>query len=377
MSVPDKPFLTSTKPGQKPKVFLFAVGARDRASSRLRVWDHIDWLKEQGFDVQVDSQIADGITGAGMGTYVRAIMGLPRWLAKCFWADVLFIQESLVLWPIAFMKNIGRERRLVFDFSDPIDSVGSGFKAAIRRRLFSLMVGRADAVMVENRAYFGRLDGAAKQLAHFYGPVNASRYGAARLRSEAEGTASEERPLRFVWTGSPGTFAFVAPLLHEIDRLAATRSVTVSLIGAPDVDLDLQHAAMERHSWREETEFDLVAAADFGLFRLPPGNAGLLRGAGKLFIYLAAGVVPIASARGISADLMAESGLGIPVVDDTDWSGALQRASAMSVTERAEASRRSRAFAANDLSYEAYRKRLVSLLGQACKGDGTSCSPSS
>jgi glycosyltransferase involved in cell wall biosynthesis len=337
------------------RLFLFAVGGRDRASSRLRVWDHLAWLRGGYEEVIADSGMAAGVRGLTLGFFGRFALRYPLWLVRFFRADGILIQESLALWPAMLLKNLGKHRHVLFDFSDPVDRIGGGLQQRIRARLFDLMVRRADAVMVENKLYLDHVGGRARQILHFYGPVNASRYLASRERRAAAGAGDA---LRIGWTGSPGTFHLIAPLLPAIDTLGGERAVELLLIGVDSVPYIFSHAKLCLAAWTEDGEFDLVPSFDLGLFRLDDSENARWRGAGKLFIYMAAGVPLVASDTGIAGTLMQESGIGFPVSEDGAWLSVL-RAAADDAELRRRFAERSLHFARDNFSYELYRDQLA------------------
>jgi glycosyltransferase involved in cell wall biosynthesis len=342
-------------------IFLFAIGARDRASSRLRVWDHLAWFREGGETVLSDSLTGPVAEATRMGLIVRIATRLPRWVSWFFRSDAVVIQETLLLWPLLYLKNLGKRRRVVFDFSDPVDRHGRGLKGALRGFAFRRMVRLSDVTMVENRSYLDSLGGEAPHLAHFYGPVNASRYAAGRA---AVATATRSPgPLRIGWTGSPGTYRFIAPLMPVIDEVAREQPIEVMLIGVAAIDHVFRNATLSLVPWDEDSEFSLVPSFDLGLFRLELTPDALWRGAGKLFIYMAAGVPFVASDTGIAHRAMAESGFGFPVSADSDWEAVLRRA-AQDKEGRSRMSERSLAYAREHLSYEAYRRTLLACLGR-------------
>lgn len=337
------------------RLFLFSVGGPDRASSRLRVWDHVPWLRARFDEVVADSEMATGVRVVTLGVLVRLALLYPVWLFRFLRADGILIQESLLLWPAMLLKNLGKRRHVVFDFSDPVDRIGRGLRRRIRVRLFDLMVRRADAVMVENKLYLDLIRGRARQALHFYGPVDATRYREGRERLEAE---TDKDRLRIGWTGSPGTFPLIAPLLPAIDALGRERPVELFLIGMTSVPHSFSHARLRLADWTEDSEFDQVPSFDLGLFRLDGSENARWRGAGKLFIYMAAGVPFVATDAGIAATLMSETGVGFPVRDDADWLSVL-RAAADDAGTRARFSERSLHFARDNFSYELYRVQLT------------------
>lgn len=345
------------------KLFALAVGARDRASSRLRVWDHVDWLQAQGHMVRTDSLAALGVERADRHFYARIVRRFPGWLRDFLWCDAALIQEALLLWPLALLKNFGKRRQLIFDFSDPIDRAGKGRKRRMRQWMFDIMIRYADIVVVENKGYLDLLRARGVDTRHFYGPVDAARYGASRNNLPDTEAA---RPLRIGWTGSPGTFRFIRPLLPLIDEIARHRAIEVMLIGISSIDHRFAFATPRLVEWSEQVEFELLPTFDLGLFRLEDDEDALWRGAGKLFIYMAAGVPFIATNRGIGRTLMQDAQVGFAVDSEEDWLDVLHQA-AEGDAARAEMTNRSLAYALDHLSYEAYRNMLAAELGRKRK----------
>ena len=341
------------------KLFAFAIGARDRASSRWRVWDHVDWLHGQGHAVRIDSLSPRGLKRADLGFVARLIWRYPRWLYSFFWSDAVLVQESLVLWPAVLLKNLGKPRRLVFDFSDPIDRHGRGLMRRLRRMMFSIFVRRADAIVVENAAYLDLMDGHRHKSFHFYGPVDATgfREGVEQARIEA----SDQRPFRIGWTGSHGTYKFIEPLLPIIDEIARERDIEVVLVGIDSAKHECRSARVTTIKFDETADLRHAPTFDLGLFRLEDNEDALWRGAGKLFIYMAAGAPFAATDRGIASALMREADVGFQVGRESDWPSVLRRAIADDAA-RETMRQRGLSFAQNGISYERYRQELLAHL---------------
>ncbi len=344
------------------KIFAFAIGASDRASSRWRVWDHVEWLSAQGHEVRVDSLAAPGVKSADRAFLKRFLLRYPRWLRDFLWSDAVLIQEAIELWPAALFKNLGKRRQLVFDFSDPIDRGGTGLKRALRQWMFNLFVRRADAVVVENEAYIDLLTAHRDKCSHFYGPVDARSFREIGNRIRREGT--KNRPLRIGWTGSHGTIGFIAPLFPLIDELAREQPIEVVLVGIKSLDHTFEFASLTLVPFDHTADLRTVPSFDLGLFRLEDDEDALWRGAGKLFIYMAAGVPFIATDRGIASGLMRRAKVGFPVAREADWPEVLRQA-VNDVEARREMIDRSLDFAQDNISYDLYR---LALLGHLTAG---------
>lgn len=337
------------------KIFLLTVGDRSRASSRLRVWDHVDWLSSQGHRVIADYVMPPGVQRITWAVALRIITRWPIWIWQFLSADRILIQEVLLLAPVLVLKRLGKSRRLIFDFSDPVDTIGSGLRNRLQRLGFAAMTRGADHVQVENVAYQSDLRKCGLSVSQFYGPVNAARY-----RKSANNQCKLDRQndsLRIGWTGSPGTLTFIEPLFPILDDLARTYPIELMLIGVTRIDYRFSNLKVLPVRWTEDDEFKLVPSFDLGLFALGSDEKSKRRGAGKIFVYMASGVPFIASRIGIAIDVIRDSASGFSVPEPDEWRAVLERAFSGTAARREMAAKASH-FAQARMSYEAYRAML-------------------
>lgn len=341
------------------KIFVLAIGDRSRASSRLRVWDHIEWLRSLGHEVCVDYVMQPGITRLTLNALLRIAIRYPIWVWHAFISDRVLIQEVLILSPILLFRRIFCMNKLVFDFSDPVDTVGEGFRQYCQRLLFKWMINSSNHNIVENKAYLYEFQKQGISSSQFYGPIDSERYreNAALLTNNR----AANKPLRIGWTGSPGTLFFIEPLFSMLDDLAEFSDVELCLIGVTKLEYEFKYLKVHFFEWTEQLEYKLVPTFDLGLFVLDESERSKRRGAGKLFIYLSAGVPAVASAIGIARDFLAETGVGFSVESSGDWLKVLQKAIAMH-EERQNMRDISFRIAEGLVSYQAYRKELAHFL---------------
>lgn len=337
-------------------LFILAVGDRRRASSRLRVWDHLEALEGIASPMRADCVVPSGLVGRRAALALRLLSRAPLWLWWFIRARVVYIQETLVLWPLVSIASWLGGKRIIFDFSDPVDSIGHGLTRTLRRFAFDRMIQGADHVVVENRRYQRELPRA--DVVQFYGPVNVARYQAG---SAAAPQRHPEAPVRVGWTGSPGTLHFIAPLFPHLDAMAAELNIELTLIGVTEVNYSFRHLPITCLPWSEELEFAEVPKFDLGLHSLDKSDLALKRGAGKIFIYMAAGVPYITDARGIGANVVEESGAGIAVAADADWPERLRYILTDDQARRVYAARGVE-FATAQMSYDVFRKLLQRLM---------------
>lgn len=260
-----------------------------------------------------------------------------------------------MLAPLIWLRRVSGKRSC-FDFSDPVDLAGGRRLRPLRQLAFRSMVRNADHVVVENRSYQAEFARMGIQARHFYGPVNVSRYQAA-----AKAAQCADEVVHIGWTGSPSTLHFIAHLFPVLDELARMRSLRLTLMGVQRVDFEFEHLPVSVIPWSEAREFDIVPTFDLGLFCLEETEEALRRGAGKLFIYMAAGVAFIADARGIARDVLEESRGGVAVASRGEWAAELN-AIIDDAAARKRAAQHGERFASTALSYEVYREQLTELL---------------
>ena len=339
------------------QLFFLAVGDRVRASSRLRLWDHVDSFRNPGDTVIADFVVPSSETRLSLRLMFRIFLKLPGWVAAFFRADAIYIQESLILAWLLPARNLFKRRLVVFDFSDPIDMIGSGLSNRLRRAAFRRMTRLADHIVFENGAYFADFHDRFSSVSQFCGPVDARRY--AEARKVARGISQHQRsgPLVLGWTGSPSTLNLIEPLFPLLDQIARVRSISLVLIGVSQTRFRFEHLAVNAMLWSEDSEFATVPLFDLGLFGLDDSKKSQRRGAGKLFIYMAAGVPFIAPCRGIAGDLMQLTGVGFGVRDEAEWERCLLQAIDDNV-ERQRCSTEGMRIAEDQYSYEKFRSEL-------------------
>lgn len=337
-------------------IFVLAIGDRGRASSRLRVWDHVEALEAIAGPARADALVPMALAKRRLALAARLLIRCPLWFVWFLRARHIYIQETVILWPLVAFLAKPMHKVVVFDFSDPIDTFSNGLRGRLRKHGFDAMVRHATHVIVENRVYQRELPRAVVH--QIYGPVNSARYAEGVRQKPARRATS---PLRIGWTGSPGTLQFIEPLFAPLDLLAGEVSIELVLIGVQRTMYDFKTLAVTCLPWDEEQEFTEVPEFDLGLHALDNTPAALKRGAGKLFIYMAAGVPFITDACGIGADVARESGVGTLVAEKANWPDRLRMILGDRETREIH-SRKGMDYAHSHMSYEAFRDLLSHLL---------------
>jgi glycosyltransferase involved in cell wall biosynthesis len=335
-------------------MFILAIGDRGRASSRLRVWDHVSHLRRTELKLHIDSVVPMVLARRKAALLLRLLLRYPLW---CFWflqAKKIFIQETLILWPLVCLLAKPMKKTIVFDFSDPIDSLGSGFVGRMRHYGFKAMIRHSSHVIVENPVYQKELP--RSDVYQFYGPVDTVSYGKG-LEQKQNHPKSPGSPIRIGWTGSPGTLKFISPLFEHLDKLAEELNIELILIGISEHGHVFRKLNVTCLPWNEKKEFIEVPRFDLGLHALDHSPESLKRGAGKIFIYMASGVPFITDGFGIGACVVKKSNAGVLVSDKNNWRESL-KSILKDESLRNKYSELGLSFSRKYMSYDKYRDLL-------------------
>jgi glycosyltransferase involved in cell wall biosynthesis len=310
----------------KSRLLFIARGCRFWASSRLRVYNWLPYLRNAGIDCRLISQFGDRMEHNLRHKALRRLRSTfyvnCKILADAKWADTILIQESLlpksVLWLLA---KAGK--RIIYDFSDPVHlSVPSASRIAKARhryvdlKRFHEVLKIADHVIVENAllARLARQDCPSTVMA---GPIDLSRFHVPARRPTLG--------LKIGWLGSPTTYSQLVPILPLIDKIGEQFSgVSLHLLGARETP-QLNHVHVVQHPWSLEKEAEVLPQLDIAVCYLEMNDWTRVRGGSKLLAYMAAGCAIVTSPAGIGDQVIKHNICGLVADSMSDWNDALQR----------------------------------------------------
>jgi glycosyltransferase involved in cell wall biosynthesis len=349
-------------------VLFIAIGEQHRASSRFRVWQWLPHLGKAGIECRALPYIrtsgnasANKLIGSLKRKINTTLVVHKEILAALKWADVVVIQEALL--PSRLLNAIKRTGvRIIFDFSDPVHLLHRNPTTPFHKRLFyamselskfNLTLRLADYVVVENDALL--------PVAESYGAKGVVMRGPIDIDWFKPLSSSNTGIINIGWTGSPATFCYLKPLLPVIDEIGSKHKIKLTLIGAGYQPLNLKHVNVEFKNWSLETEPELVASFDIGLFYLGNSPIEQVRGGGKLYVYMACGVPVIASDVGIGRQSINEAKCGLLAASMNDWKSALTEL-VSNYQLRNSLREQSRAAAVAKYSHYAYTELMLSIL---------------
>lgn len=339
------------------------------ASSRLRTFQYIKYLKAAGADV-VNAPFFDEkylrrlyvSRDRGAKDVLRAyLLRLKVLLQARHKFHVAWIEkETLPFGPGLLEGWLGwLGLPYIVDYDDATFHTYDEHPRPIVRKLLGRkldpLLRNAFAVTVGN-TYLARYaeSHGARRIVHVPTVVDLSRYPLA-------GSCESDHELRIGWIGTPATSKYLEILrepLLELSRRHALRFVT---IGAPP-ELDLG-VPMEHHSWAEDTEARLLAGIDVGVMPLPDAPWERGKCGYKLIQYMAVGKPVVASPVGVNRELVSES-VGALASSLDEWVSAIDRFARDRVYART-CGAAGRDLVREVYSLEAQAPRIASLLSEA------------
>ncbi len=309
------------------KILLLSRYGRLGASSRIRSYQYLPYLREKGVHVTIAPFFDDDyliyrysgshkILGAIFRAYVQRIFTLFK--TNSF--DLIWIEKEVLPWLPAWGEGILSLLKVpyIVDYDDAIfhryDMDHRGVVRSLLGKKIDEVMRKAALVIVGNQYLANRaIKAGAKLVEYLPTVVDSKRY---RVKS-----IYDKSKIKIGWIGSPTTAKYlhlVQPALMMICKEGNTRLV---LIGAGQIEL--KGVPTETRSWSEESECDEINDFDIGIMPIPDDPWARGKCGYKLIQYMASGLPVVAS--GVTANLgIIEHGVsGYIAKTLTDWVDAL------------------------------------------------------
>jgi glycosyltransferase involved in cell wall biosynthesis len=305
------------------KILVLTRYGRLGASSRLRMFQYLPWLKQAGFDCQVQPFLNDEMlqTRYKTGRYGRS--GLIHAYVVRVWQlmqrsrfDLVWIEKEALPWlPAWFERTLLRGVPYVLDYDDAVFHNYDLHPSVWVRRLFGR---RLDRLMAGARLVVGGNDYLALRACKAGAPwvevvptvIDLVRYAAKVHSNHQVGIP------RIVWIGSPSTVKYLAELQPALTSLAQRFQFTLRVVGAK---LDMPGVDVECVPWTEDTEVASIFQCDVGI--MPLSDSPWERGkcGYKLIQYMACGLPVVASPIGVNTQIVRDGQNGFLAEGSDAW----------------------------------------------------------
>lgn len=333
------------------RVLLLSKYGRLGASSRLRSYQFLPYLRSRGIRVTVAPLLSDAYLEAlysgrriTTSSIAKDYGSRLRWLFAGRRFDLVWVEKECLPYCPSFIEDLLRPRQVpyVVDYDDAQFHVydqhaRSIVRTALGKKIDSVMR-KAALVTAGNRYLRDHANRAgAKHVELLPTVVDVDRY----TRSEP-GVGGE--PFAIGWIGTPKTVPLLDEIAGPLAEVARLREVRIVTVGAPG-----WHAAgvpVEPRTWSEASEVSEIASFDVGLMPLldepfERGKCGY-----KLIQYMACARPVVASPVGVNSEIVEHGFNGFLASSPEDWVTSLttmiddhQLARAMGARGRAKVER--------------------------------------
>ncbi len=316
------------------KVLMLPKYGLKGASSRMRSWQYLHWLKDAIFEVTLRPLITDDLLNlryqsggygnlAILNTYVRRLRILMANRAP----HVLWIEkESLPWFPLWVELALLRGRPYVLDYDDAIfhnyDLHPNVWVRRIYGKRLDGLMARAALVTCGNQYLAQRArDAGAPWVEVVPTVIDLDRYSTKQMGSD--GLYPVGGAPRIVWIGSPSTAKYLDLLVKPLQALALRCAFVLRVIGGGQIDIP--GVQVEVVPWSEATEVEQINTCDVGVMPLldspwERGKCGY-----KLIQYMACGLPVVASPVGVNSEIVRHGENGFLAETAQDWEVALEK----------------------------------------------------
>lgn len=298
------------------------------ASSRLRLYQYLPYLKDAGIDVTVAPFFGDdyirGLYGNNVSTFAvfKAYIIRLIYMLKVRNFDLVWVEKEMLPW-IPDWIELGlfpASVPLVVDYDDAVfhryDQCQSSLIRWLLGNKIDAIMRRANLVIPGNSylADHARQAGA-KWVEILPTVVDTTRYHLA--------SGPNSKQVTIGWIGSPATAHYlklIAPALLEVVKI---RNVRLVAVGANANQLE--GLPIDVVTWTEESEVEQIQYFDIGIMPLPDepferGKCGY-----KLIQCMACGKPVVATPIGANAQIVRDGVEGFWALSQADWVSVLTR----------------------------------------------------
>jgi len=293
------------------------------ASSRIRSYQYLPFLKSHGIDVNVapllgDDYIKSLYSGRAksllpiLGAYFRRLGNVLN--SRRF--DLVWIEKEIFPWMPALVETLLSKFKIPYavDYDDAIfhryDLHHSHMVKLMLGRKIDKVMGNASVVIVGNDYIADQARRAgAHRIEYLPSVIDLEKYSGSH--------STRDNTFTIGWIGSPVTERYIqkiAPVLSEVCRRYCAR---VILVGAQNPQF--QDVPVEIHAWSEETQVRDIQSFDVGIMPLPDGPLERGKCGYKLIQYMACGKPVVASPVGINKEIVEHGVNGFLAGSTEEW----------------------------------------------------------
>lgn len=309
------------------KILALTKYSQMAASSRMRVFQYLDYLRLKGNEITVVPLLTeDYLRGLYLGhrtrwrqlaaTYIKRVWKLVTAPGSF---DLVWFEKELFPWCPATVERLLTSRRIpyVVDYDDAIfHNYDNHRLPAVRYllgRKIDWVMAHAAFVVVGNEYLASRARQAgAKEVRVLPTVVDLTRYSVMPLPRKSHFTIG--------WIGTPITTQYLKIVGPALQQVCAQVPAELMTVGASKVDLGIPLRSLP---WHRDTEVESIAEFDVGIMPLRDGPFERGKCGYKLIQYMAAGRPVVGSPVGVNSRMIRHGVNGFIADSMQEWTDAL------------------------------------------------------
>jgi len=300
-------------------------------SSRVRIYQYLPYLKEAGFEYEVQPFFKDDYITRLFDGKPKDILSIIKGyfkritiMIRAHKYDVVWLQYELLPWVPFWLERLYlfRKKRIIIDYDDAVFHRYDQHSNFIVRHLLGKKIDRlmstAQIVIVGNEYLADKArEAGARQVEIIPSVVDLSRYSVKRYQKEPF------KNIHIGWLGSPKTIMFIREI-EDVIREITDLGIEFVIIGAKKPS-GLASLPITELAWSLETEAESIQYLDIGIMPLPDtpferGKCGY-----KLIQYMACGLPVVASPVGINQKIIKHGENGFLASNEEEWIDAITK----------------------------------------------------
>jgi glycosyltransferase involved in cell wall biosynthesis len=310
------------------KILLLSRYSRLGASSRIRSYQYLPFLRQNGIQVTAapffDTNYLIDLYASrprNLANILRSYIRRLVFLLKSNQFDMLMVEYEVLPWLPAFGEAMltGLEIPYIVDFDDAVfhryDMHSSDIVRTLLGQKIDKVMRRASLVIVGNEY----LENRAKRVGAKWVEILPSVIDLERYRLKPY---REKSVFTIGWIGSPTTARYLHIVETAIADLCRQGKTQLVLVGSGHVHLNSIPVVIR--NWSEKSEVDDIRDFDVGIMPMPDDSWTRGKCGYKLIQYMACGRPVVASRVGVNPDIVEDGINGFLAENTADWIHAFE-----------------------------------------------------
>jgi glycosyltransferase involved in cell wall biosynthesis len=284
---------------------LFLVPRIDKASTKYRVLQYLDYLESEGIDYSIKE----------LSKKSRYRFTLIKFIKK---ADIVFIQKKIFSKiEVCLIRLFAK--KIVFDIDDAVMFKDGPLGTSAQRRQnkrFGFMAKKSDLVICGNEYLKKNTEKFNANIRLLPTPIDMDRY------VEKQNTGLEKKGITLGWIGSKVTLKYLKQISPALVQLSK-RFPDLKLKIVADEFFEIHGLEVEKKEWSSTEEIKDLHSFDIGL--MPLSDDAWTRGkcGFKLLQCMAVGLPVVCSPVGMNREIVTDGVEGFWAGSENEWIGKL------------------------------------------------------